>query len=150
MAKLLNIVQPDIVYLGQKDAQQAEIIRRMVHDLNFPVKVKVMPTVREKTGLALSSRNVYLNAQEKKDALALSKSLKLAALLIRGGLRDPLRISRRMRELIRKKKAAKIEYISIVDPKNLLPVKKIKNASLIALAVRIGKTRLIDSALIRV
>jgi pantoate--beta-alanine ligase len=149
VAKLLNIAHPDAVYLGQKDAQQAAIILRMVRDLNFPVEVCLMPTVREKSGLALSSRNTYLNKQEKEDALALSKSLKLASILIKGGLRDAKRIVKRMRETISKKVNAKIEYIAVVDRLNLEPLDKIKNGCLIALAVRIGRTRLIDNILVK-
>ncbi len=148
--KLFNIVQPDIAYFGQKDAQQSIIIRRMVDDLNMPVKIKVMPTVREKDGLAMSSRNTYLNARERKDALILNKSLRLAGLLVKSGLRDANRVIQRMKQLIMKKKTAKIDYIAIVDTKNLKPVKRIENRCLIALAVWIGKTRLIDNMVINV
>ena len=145
VTKLLNIAQPDILYLGQKDAQQAAIIRRMVLDLNIPVKIKVMPTVREKDGLALSSRNMYLSKNEKKDALVLSQALNLAKILIANGAQDTQRIITRMRGLIRKRKSAKIDYIEIVDSGSLKPVKKITGNCLVALAVYIGKTRLIDN-----
>jgi pantoate--beta-alanine ligase len=147
VAKLLNIVQPATLYLGQKDAQQAVIIRRMVKDLNFPVKVKVMPTVREKDGLALSSRNAYLTEAQRKDALALSQALKLAKVMVDNGAREPERIISRMRQVIRKK-ALKIDYIEIADPDSLKPVNKIAGKVLITLAVRVGKTRLIDNLLI--
>ena len=147
VAKLLNIVQPATLYLGQKDAQQAVIIRRMVKDLNFPVKVKVKPTVREKDGLALSSRNAYLTEAQRKDALALAQALKLAKVMLDNGAREPERIISRMRQVIRKK-ALKIDYIEIVDPDSLKPVNKIAGKVLIALAVRVGKTRLIDNLLI--
>ncbi|MCX5711369.1 MAG: pantoate--beta-alanine ligase [Candidatus Omnitrophica bacterium] len=150
VAKLLNVTQPDILYLGQKDAQQAIIIKRMAEDLNFPVKVRVMSTVREKNGLALSSRNAYLNKKEKEDALVLFKSLNLALLLIKGGLRDAGRLIKRVRELISKKKSAKIDYIAIVNAETLEPLNKIRGNCLIALAVRIGKTRLIDNVLLKV
>ncbi|MCX5710339.1 MAG: pantoate--beta-alanine ligase [Candidatus Omnitrophica bacterium] len=150
VAKLLNVTQPDILYLGQKDAQQAIIIKRMAEDLNFPVKVRVMSTVREKNGLALSSRNAYLNKKEKEDALVLFKSLNLALLLIKGGLRDAGRLIKRVRELISKKKSAKIDYIAIVNAETLEPLNKIRGDCLIALAVRIGKTRLIDNVLLKV
>ncbi len=149
VTKLFNIVQPDIVYFGEKDAQQAIIIQRMVRDLNIPVKVRVMPTIREKDGLALSSRNAYLTKDERKDALVLSQALNLAKLLIKNGSRDSGRIISRMWHLIKKKKSAKIDYIEIVDPQNLKPLKKISGNCLIALAVWIGKTRLIDNILIK-
>lgn len=145
ITKLFNIVQPDLAYFGQKDAQQAIIIQRMVRDLNMPVKIKVMPVVRAKDGLALSSRNIYLSKSEREDALVLSKALNLAKFLIKGGARDANRIISRMRELIRRRPGAKIDYIAILDPENLKPLKKISDAHLIALAVSIGKTRLIDN-----
>ena len=150
VAKLLNIVQPDILYLGQKDAQQAVIINRMVRDLNFPVRVRIMPTVREKGGLALSSRNAYLSKSEKEDALVLSQSLNLASILIKGGLRDAGRLIRRMSELINRKKSARIDYIAVVSAETLKPMDKIKGSCLIALAVGIGKTRLIDNVSVKV
>ncbi len=149
VAKLLNIVQPDILYLGSKDAQQAVIIKRMAKDLNIPVKIRVMPTVREKDGLALSSRNLYLSKDERKDALALPQALSLAKILVKNGARDSGRIISRMRKLVSNKKSAKIDYMEIVDPQNLKPLKKISGNCLIALAVWIGKTRLIDNIVIK-
>ena len=148
VAKLLNIIQPDTLYLGQKDAQQAILISRMVKDLNFSVKVKVLPTVREKYGLALSSRNAYLSKNERAGAAVLFKSLQLAEALIINGQRDAARIISRMKQLIEKNKQAEIDYLAIVDPEQLSAVKKVKPGSLIALAVRIGKTRLIDNTTI--
>lgn len=148
VAKLFNIVEPDTAYFGQKDAQQSKIIKKMVEDLNMPVKIKVMPTVREKDGLALSSRNAYLDRQERKDAVVLSQALKRAELLIKGGLKDTDRIISRMKQVIQNKGTAKIDYVSIVDLDNLKPVKKVSNRCLIALAVWIGKTRLIDNVII--
>ena len=145
VTKLLNIVSPDWAYFGQKDAQQAVIIRKIVTDLNMSVKVEIMPTLREKDGLALSSRNLYLNQEERKDALGLSQSLKLAKDLIRQGKTDSSAIINSMRKLIRAKKSARIDYIAIVDAQNLKPLKKVSGKSLIALAVWIGKTRLIDN-----
>ncbi len=149
VAKLFNIVNPDIAYFGQKDAQQAIIIKKMVRDLNIPVGIRIMPTVREKDGLALSSRNIYLNKEEIKDALVLSKALNLAKDLIKSGVTDTERIIRLMRQLILKRKTVKIGYISIVDSKDLGPIKKIADNCLIALAIWIGKTRLIDNAVIK-
>lgn len=148
VAKLLNITQPDKLYLGQKDAQQAIIIAQMVNDLNFPVEVKVMPTVREKDGLALSSRNIYLNKKQRLDAQVLSKALWLGKSLIDHGQRDASRIILRMKQLILKKKRARIDYIAVVNPENLKNIKKITQGCLIALALRIGKIRLIDNIII--
>ena len=145
VAKLLNIIQPDTLYLGQKDAQQAIIIARMVKDLNFSVKVKVLPIVREKDGLALSSRNAYLSKNERAGAAVLFKALQLAEALISNGQRDTARLISRMKQLIEKNKQAKIDYVAILDPEQLREIKKVKPGSLIALAVKIGKTRLIDN-----
>jgi len=145
VTKLFNLVHPDIAYFGQKDAQQAIIIKKMVSDLNMPVKIKVMPTVREKDGLAMSSRNMYLNPRERKDAVVLSQALNLSGDLIKSGIRDSRKIVNRMSQLIKTKKTAKVDYISIVDLESLKPLKKITGNCLIALAVWIGKTRLIDN-----
>jgi pantoate--beta-alanine ligase len=145
VAKLLNIVAPSVLYLGQKDAQQAVIIKKMIGDLNFPVKVKVMPTVRENSGLAMSSRNLYLNQDQKLDALVLSKALGLAKSLIDHGQRDTSRIISRIKELIGKNKQARIDYVDIVDLEKLKTIKKINQDCLICLAVKIGNTRLIDN-----
>jgi pantoate--beta-alanine ligase len=145
VTKLFNIVGPNIAYFGQKDAQQAIIIRKMVRDLNVEVKINIMPTLREKDGLAMSSRNTYLNQEERKDASILYKALHLARKSIKQGNRRPQDIIRKMRQLINKKKSARVQYISIVDLENLKPVNKIKDKVLIALAVWIGKTRLIDN-----
>ncbi|MCX5705532.1 MAG: pantoate--beta-alanine ligase [Candidatus Omnitrophica bacterium] len=150
VAKLFNIVQPDTAYFGVKDAQQSVMIRKMVQDLNIPVKIRVMPTVREGSGLALSSRNDYLSLNEKKDALILSRSLSFAEYLIKSGLKDADRVISAMKQLILKKRSAKIDYISIVDASTLRPLKKIAGECLIALAVRIGRTRLIDNVVVKV
>lgn len=148
VTKLFNIVNPDIAYFGQKDAQQAIIIKRMICDLNIPVKIKVMPTIRQKDGLALSSRNIYLDKNERKDALVLSQALKLAKNLIKHGNRNSAQIIQRMKQLIEDKKTAEVQYITIVDTKNLKPIDTIKGKVLIALAIFIGKTRLIDNIII--
>jgi len=148
VTKLFNIVSPDIAYFGQKDAQQAIIIKRMVKDLNIPIKIKVLPIVRERDGLAMSSRNTYLNEKERKDALVLYQALNLAKDLIKRGITDTDKIIKKMRQLIKKKKNAKIDYIEIVEMDNLSPVKKVSGKCLIALAVWIGKTRLIDNIII--
>jgi len=148
VTKLFNIVSPDIAYFGQKDAQQAIIIKNMVEDLNMPIVIKAMPTIREKDGLAMSSRNIYLNENERRDAAVLYQALNLAKNLLKQGNFDSIYIIRRMRQLINHKKNAKIQYISIVDLKGLKPIDIIKEKVLIVLAVWIGKTRLIDNAVL--
>lgn len=146
--KLFNIVLPDVAYFGQKDAQQAIIIKKMVRDLNMAIKIKVLPTVREKDGLAMSSRNKYLIAQERRDAVILYKSLTLAKKLLKNGQNNCKNIISKMKELILKVKTAKIDYISIINPETLSPLKSIENKALVFLAVFIGKTRLIDNLLL--
>jgi len=146
---LFNIVRPQVAYFGQKDFQQAQIIKRMVENLDFGLKVKILPIIREKDGLALSSRNTYLSALQRKEAVVLYKSLKLAKQLVKEGNRNTLTIKKRLRKLINSQKATRIDYLEIVDPKTLRPVKRIRKAALLALAVFVGKTRLIDNALIK-
>jgi pantoate--beta-alanine ligase len=148
VTKLFNIVNPDIAYFGQKDAQQAIIIQRMAKDLNMPVSIKVMPTVREKDGLALSSRNAYLSKEQRKDAAVLYQALNLARDLIKQGNKNSFSIIRKMKQLINKKKSAKIQYISIVDLRDLKTMARIKGKVLVALAVWIGKIRLIDNIMV--
>ena len=145
VTKLFNIVGPKVAYFGQKDAQQAIIIKRMVRDLNIPAKIKVLPTIREKDGLALSSRNAYLNPKERKTAAVLYEALKKAKDLIKKGKRDARDVIRRMKRIIHRSGIVKIDYICIVDLDNLQPLKKITDNSLIALAAWVGKTRLIDN-----
>lgn len=148
--KLFNIVQPDIAYFGQKDAQQAIVIKKMVEDLNMPTRIKILPIVREPDGLAMSSRNTYLNSQQRKDVLVLYRSLLRAKKMIKEGERDSNKIIRKMREMIKKLPYSKNDYISTVDAKNLKPLKKLSGKVLIALAVGIGKTRLIDNIIVKV
>ncbi len=150
VAKLFNIVQPDIAVFGQKDFQQAVVIKRMVKDLNFFVKIIVAPTIREKSGLALSSRNMYLSDKEKNEALVLYQSLNLAKKMIESGERDSRKIKDRMKKLIQEKPMAKVDYIAINDSETLRPLKKLKGDVLISFAVRVGKTRLIDNIKIKV
>ncbi len=145
VAKLLNIVTPDVMYLGQKDAQQCVVIKRMVEDLNIPVKVKIGPTVREKDGLAMSSRNKYLTPQQRHEAPVLYKALTHARAVIRQGEQNAERIIKAMASHIKEKSSGKVHYIECVDPETLQPVKKIDGPVLIALAVWFGKARLIDN-----
>ncbi len=146
--KLFNIIRPDVAYFGQKDAQQAFVIRKMVEDLNMPLQIKIMPIVREKDGLAMSSRNTYLNPRERKEALSIYKSLNLADTLYRNGEKNPKEIIAKMREVILKEKDIDIDYISIVDIGKLKDVDKVSKRALVAVAVKIGKTRLIDNIIL--
>jgi pantoate--beta-alanine ligase len=145
VAKLFNIVQPTRAYFGQKDAQQVVVTKRMVADLNMNLEVVVVPTVREPDGLAMSSRNVYLNPQERQAALVLWKSLNLAQQLWLEGERKAERVRQQMASLIQKEPLARIEYISIAHPETLEELTEIDQPALVSLAVRFGKTRLIDN-----
>ncbi len=145
VAKLFNIIRPDEAYFGQKDFQQAVIIQQMCRDLNIPVKLKVLGIVRDEDGLALSSRNAYLDRAQRLEARLLSRSLLLGKKLFRKGVRDPRRIIVKIKSFVAKGRLAKIEYAAIVDPKTLNPVKRVTEKSVLALAVRFGGTRLIDN-----
>jgi pantoate--beta-alanine ligase len=144
-AKLFNIVQPDIAFFGRKDAQQAVVVKQMVTDLDMPLKIVVCPTVREPDGLAISSRNKYLNAKQRKQALCLYESLQKAKKMVKGGVTDPAKVIKQMKGIIRKAGSAKIDYLEIVDTRTLEEVQRIDRKVLIALAVRIGPARLIDN-----
>jgi len=148
--KLFNVIAPDFAYFGQKDAQQAIILKRMVQDLNLGVKIEVLPIVREEDGLALSSRNTYLDKEERKAARVLSLSLEKAREMVKNGERDSGQIISQMKEMITQEPRAKIDYVEIVDMESLNPVTKIENESLAALAVFIGKVRLIDNMILKV
>jgi pantoate--beta-alanine ligase len=150
VAKLFNIVQPDVAVFGQKDAQQAVVLKKMAEDLNHGIRMIIAPTVREKDGLALSSRNKYLSKDERKQATVLYQSLREAKRLIMGGERSAGRIVSRMRSLIRKQPSADLDYIAITDARTLEPLKRLKGEVLISLAVRFGKARLIDNIKVKV
>lgn len=143
--KLFNIVQPDNAYFGQKDAQQALVIQKMVRELNMNLKIVVCPTVREADGLAMSSRNTYLTPQERPTANVLYRSLMLAQDMYARGERDAARIKSAMTGLILQVPGASIDYVSIADIDNLTEVERISGRVLVSLAVRIGKPRLIDN-----
>ena len=145
--KLFNMAGADIAYFGQKDYQQAQVIRRMVEDLNVPVEVKVCPIIREADGLAMSSRNAYLNADERQRAVSLSKSLRHAEELIAGGVTNAEQIRASLQRILVEEGKAQIEYIALANPETLQPVEAVTGKTLIALAVRIGETRLIDNCL---
>lgn len=146
--KLFNIVKPDRAYFGQKDAQQLAVIRRMVKDLNVDTKIVGCPIVREADGLAKSSRNTYLNPDERKAALILSRSLKLGRELIENGETDSKAVIKAITDSINTEPLAKIDYVDVVDFDTITPVDKIGKSVLVAIAVYIGKTRLIDNFII--
>ncbi len=145
VAKLFNMVAPDKAFFGQKDAQQVAVIEKMVRELNFDIEIIPCPIVREADGLALSSRNTYLSDQERKDALVLSKSLTLATQMIKDGETDANKVKAEMRALIGSVDYAEIDYVEIVAADTLRSIDVLKGDVLIALAVKIGKPRLIDN-----
>jgi pantoate--beta-alanine ligase len=148
VAKLFNIVQPTRAYFGQKDAQQLAVIKKMVTDLNMNLEIVACPTVREADGLAMSSRNVYLSPEQRRSALVLSKALARAPELWGRGEKEAGTIRRYMGELIEKESPGEINYISVADPETLKEMHRIKPPALVSLAVRFGKTRLIDNIIL--
>ena len=147
VTKLFNIAEADVAYFGQKDAQQVAVIRRMTEDLNMNVKIVAVPIVREPDGLAMSSRNKYLDPAQRQAALVLSRSLERAASLLAAGERDSALILAAVRELINQQPLAEIDYVSLVDPLSLAAIERVEQQALLALAVKFGKTRLIDNML---
>ncbi len=147
VAKLFNVVLPEVAIFGAKDWQQAAVIQRMTRDLNFPLKVIVAPTTREADGLAMSSRNKYLSAEERPQALVLRQCLDHAQAAIKGGKTvKATDLKRALAKLIAAQPAARLDYIEIFDPQTLLPASAVKHGTHLALAVFVGKTRLIDNA----
>lgn len=144
VSKLFNIVTPDRAYFGQKDAQQLAIIRKMVLDLNFDIQIVGCPIIREEDGLAKSSRNTYLNAEERKAALCLSKAVKKGQEVISVGCESEA-VLKEMRAIIEAELLAKIDYVSMVDALTMQPVERVEKSVLVAMAVYVGKTRLIDN-----
>ncbi len=147
--KLFTMVAPDVAYFGQKDYQQALVIRRMAADLNLPLAIRVCPIVREADGLAMSSRNRYLSPDERRRTAVLFQSLQLAADMVAQGERDAGKIAERMRQTILAAGPSQIDYIALADPETLEPVETIRGPTLAALAVKIGATRLIDNMLLQ-
>lgn len=145
VAKLFNVVIPDKAYFGQKDFQQAVVIKKLIKELNFDIDIVVCPTIREKDGLAMSSRNCYLNQSERNSATILYKALKHAEALIIKGVKDSSYIKKEMEDMVKSEPLAKVEYIEIVEPQSLKIIKTIELPIVICLAVRIGSTRLIDN-----
>ena len=148
VAKLFIITQPTKAYFGQKDAQQSVVLKKMVSELSMDLEMVILPTVREADGLAVSSRNVYLNAEERKAAAVLYRALKLAQQLWSDGERDAERIRRQMRELIKKEPLATIDYVSIADAETLEELDEVRAGALVSMAVKIGTTRLIDNIVV--
>ncbi|HWI61691.1 MAG TPA: pantoate--beta-alanine ligase [Symbiobacteriaceae bacterium] len=148
VTKLFNIVKPDVAFFGQKDAQQVAVIRRMVLDLNMDLEIRPVPTVREADGLAMSSRNIYLSPEQRQAALVLSRSLRMAQERVAAGERDMLVLLADMKAMIAAEPLAAIDYVTIVDYDSLQPVEWLEAKALAALAVRFGKTRLIDNCIL--
>ncbi len=149
VAKLFNMVGPQVAYFGQKDAQQALVIRKLVADLDFPVRIEICPTVREPDGLALSSRNAHLAGRDRERALALTSALKAAADAVRAGERDAAAVAATARAAMTDF-SVEPEYLALVDPATLDPVTSIDGDVLVALAARVGDTRLIDNVLLSI
>ncbi|MFO7675061.1 MAG: pantoate--beta-alanine ligase [bacterium] len=148
VATLFNVVRPHLAVFGQKDAQQAAIIRRMARDLGFGVRILVVPTVRERDGLAMSSRNRYLTPAERRAAPALFAALELCRQEVAAGERSVVRLRRRMLAALSRECRVRVQYLEFVDPERLAPVRRVEGRVLVALAAFLGKTRLIDNALI--
>jgi pantoate--beta-alanine ligase len=148
VAKLFNLIIPDLAFFGEKDYQQQLIVRQMARDLDLPIEIVALPTVREFGGLAMSSRNAYLSPKERKSAAVLYRALSLAKEDIENGERDPRKITLRMRSLVGSEPSVRLDYVVIADPGTLEEAKELKGSILIALAAYLGKTRLIDNVLI--
>jgi len=148
VTKFFNITMPDIAYFGQKDAQQAIVIKKMAEDLNINAKIKVLPIVREKDGLAMSSRNIYLSKEGRIQAQSVYRSLKRAKELFNRGEKDSRKIISEIKDVIGKQPGVKVDYIKVVDAGDLKNIKKISGKALIAVAVLVGKTRLIDNIIL--
>lgn len=145
VSKLFNIVKPHKAFFGQKDFQQCAVIKRMVTGLNLDVEVVVLPTVREQDGLAMSSRNSYLNAHERRAATVVFHALSAAEQLVRAGVKEPEKVKNKMLAVLREEQGIAVDYIEIADPDTLTPLDAVKNKLVILVAVRIGRTRLIDN-----
>lgn len=150
VSKLFHICLPDFAFFGQKDAQQVMVIEKMVEELNFPLEIVRVPIVREEDGLAMSSRNVYLDADQRQQALALNRALKQAESDIRAGERNVATLKTTMGDIIEKGSQAVIDYVEIYNARDLSDLELVNGQALIALAVRIGNTRLIDNILVEV
>ena len=150
VAKLLHCVQPDRLYLGQKDAQQAVVLRRMVVDLNWPVMVRVLPTIREVDGLAMSSRNALLTPQQRCEAVAIAESLRTARGAVRSGERRAAILRRLIRRRLEREPSIRVDYVEVVDVETLAPLARVTGRALIAVAAWVGAIRLIDNVIVRI
>lgn len=151
VAKLFNLTQPDAAYFGQKDAQQVVVLRRMVADLNFPLEIVVVPTVREADGLAMSSRNAYLTSEEREAAIVLSKALEVAGTAYDKGERQPEFLRRIVKAVIASERLAELEYVSVADAGSLEESQDVSDSPLLlSMVVRVGRARLLDNALLPV
>jgi len=148
-AKLFNIVTPDVAYFGQKDAQQSVVIKKMVADLNMPLKIEVCPTVREESGLAMSSRNQYLTEEEKQDAQLIYAALKKCGELAKQGEEDCEKLIAEMQSVLAGSNKLAPQYIKIVNPKTLADIETVTDGAIAAIAAKLGKTRLIDNVIIK-
>ena len=148
VAKLFHVVEPDVAIFGQKDAQQAAAIRRMVADLDFPIEIVVGPTVREPDGLALSSRNAFLSAADRREALALHAALDRADSLARDGVDDADRLLDAMREELSRHPDVAVDYVAIVERDSFRPLRRLSEPAVAAVAARVGGTRLIDNVVL--
>jgi pantoate--beta-alanine ligase len=148
VAKLFHIVQPDFSFFGQKDAAQVAVLRKMVRDLDFPLEIIVCPTVREQDGLAMSSRNRYLSAEERRQALTLSRTLQSAELQSARGEHRASALLQTIHATLQQEPAIRVDYIAVVDPDTLLPVEDVGVGALLAVAAYVGNTRLIDNVLL--
>ena len=149
VAKLFNLMQPDVAFFGQKDAQQVVVIRQMVHDLHFPLEIVVCPIVREGDGLALSSRNVYLQGAQREAASMLNMALRSAADLYSQGERDPQRLRQEVRDIVQSEPLARLDYVSLADARTLDEINHATDKPLLlSLAAQVGKPRLLDNMLL--
>jgi pantoate--beta-alanine ligase len=148
VTKLFQIVQPDAAFFGQKDAGQVALIRKLVKDLDMPVEVVGCPIVREADGLAMSSRNVYLSAQERKEALVLHRALQAVEAAYSSGERDAAALTRVAQEVFASEPGVKPDYIEVLDPVTLLPVERAQGETLVAVAAKVGSTRLLDNVVL--
>ena len=146
--KLFNIVRPDVAFFGQKDVQQAIVIKRMAADTNLPLEIEICPTIREKDGLAMSSRNIYLDEQQRKDAVLLYEALTRARQMVRQGVRSSRQIIAAMNEILQSAPDVAAEYVNIVDPETLAELDIITDRAIIAVAARVKTTRLIDNIIV--
>jgi pantoate--beta-alanine ligase len=145
VAKLFHLIEPDVACFGRKDLQQLTLVQRMVRDLNWPIEIVAVPTVRESDGLALSSRNAYLDSAERQRAVVLSRALQAAHRAYCSGVRRAADLEHQMRNQLSQEPRVQVEYIAITDPDQLAPVAEVDSRTVVALAARVGGTRLIDN-----